>query len=612
MFYPEMNKRLNRAQELLTQLQFAEAEQLCRSSIKLGRDLVVAKKMLAISLYNRSLVLLGHSDLYAEAESLLREALLHAPDYPDALNNLGALFLKTNRPKAAVPILEHNFRLANDKVRALENLALAQQEAGDLDAASISLQKLAELARKNSALYLIREALLFPAVPESDAEIIAARKALATKLATLLQRNDLYATNPLHFPSTYFPLTYHGLPNAELNRMIAQLYARACPSLSFSASHVSAWQGPRQRIRIGIISAFLQEHSVGKICAGFFVHADRSRFELIAFRLHASTNDPIAQSIDQSAASVIDLSGQSLKRARQTIADLELDVLFFQDIGMEPMSYFLALARLAPVQLTWFGHPDTTGILNIDYFLSWGKFEEADSQAHYTEKLVLLQATGNIAYYRRPTGEDKMITRAQLGFAEGDHLYCCPQQAYKLMPVMDRLFNEIVRCDANARIILFEPVQAYLRQAIEDRLTRHFPSLSSRVRFLPMQEYAAYLRVLQISDVILDSVPFNGYNTTLDAFAMGTPVVTLAGKTMRDRFGLGLYKASGFLDLVAESEAHYVALACRLASDKVFREYCQSRIIAGWSIHFEDISAIQAMEQVMINVLQATPDTRPV
>ena len=603
-----MNKRLQRAQELVTQLQFDEVRSICRTEIKLRRDVPAARKLLAVALYGRSVQLLAHGEFQAEVEALLREAHGLDPDNPDVLNNLGALLLKTNRPREAVPILERNLRLARDGVAALENLALAQQESGYLEAASASLKKLAELAPADNALYLLREALLFPVVPESTAALLAAREAVSRKLAALLARDDLRAGDPLRFPSTYFPLTYHGLPNAEINRAIAQIYARACPSLTWEAPQLGTRQAPRQRIKVGIVSAFLHDHSVGKICVGLFEHCDTSRFELVAIRLQPAPDDPVARAIDGAAAGVLRLAGHDLRSAREAIAALHPDILFYQDIGMEPMSYFLAMARLAPVQMTWFGHPDTTGIANMDYFLSWKNFETADSPSHYSEKLVLSQATGNIACYRRPAGEDSSLSRTSFGFAEDQHLYCCAQQAYKLMPVMDRLFDEVLRRDPKGVIVLFEPLQTYLREAVENRLLKNRPQLAGRIRYLPMQSYAAYLRVLQLSDVVLDSVPFNGYNTTLDALAMGTPVVTLAGKTMRDRFGRGLYQAIGLTELVADNEADYVALALRLAGDAAFRASCQSRIAAGGNMLFADISAVREVERVMAGIAGMHPD----
>jgi protein O-GlcNAc transferase len=602
-----MNKRLQRARELLAQLQFDEAQSVCRTEIKLRRDVPAARKLLAVALYGRSVQLLAHGEFHAEVEALLREALGHDPDHTDALNNLGALLLKTNRPREAVPILERNLRFAAHRVHALENLARAQQECGDLEAASASLKKLAELAPADNALYLLREALLFPVVPESPEVLLAARDVLSRKLAALLARDDLRARDPLRFPSTYFPLTYHGLPNADIHRAIALIYARACPALTREAPQLANRPNPRRRIKVGIISAFLHDHSVGKVCAGLFEHCDRSRFELVAIRLLPSPNDAVARAIDGAASAVVDLAGRDLETARNAIAGLHLDILFYQDIGMEPMSYFLAMARLAPVQMTWFGHPDTTGIASMDYFLSWEYFETAASPAHYSEQLLLSRATGNIACYRRPAGEDAALTRASFGFGEDEHLYCCAQQAYKLMPVMDRLFDDVLRRDPKGVIVLFEPLQTHLREAVENRLKKNHPDLPERIRFLPMQGYPAYLRVLQLSDVVLDSVPFNGYNTTLDALAMGTPVVTLAGNTLRDRFGCGLYKAIGLTELVADNEANYVALALRLAGDADFRASCRTRIVAGWSTLFDDISAVREMERLMAEIAGNRP-----
>jgi len=84
-------------------------------------------------------------------------------------------------------------------------------------------------------------------------------------------------------------------------------------------------------------------------------------------------------------------------------------------VRMSAKSYFLAFARLAPVQLTWFGHPDTTGIPNLDYFVSSALFELGDAQSHNTEHLVTLPETGNIAYYHRPATPAEPAGRAHFG-----------------------------------------------------------------------------------------------------------------------------------------------------------------------------------------------------
>ena len=97
---------------------------------------------------------------------------------------------------------------------------------------------------------------------------------------------------------------------------------------------------------------------------------------------------------------------------RKPIADLSLDVLFWQDIGMDPLSYLLAFARLSPVQLTSFGHPDTTGIPNMDYFLSSSFYEMPGAADDYSEQLVLLEGAGTLSYYYPPAVPEARLCRA--------------------------------------------------------------------------------------------------------------------------------------------------------------------------------------------------------
>ncbi len=106
---------------------------------------------------------------------------------------------------------------------------------------------------------------------------------------------------------------------------------------------------------------------------------------------------------------------EDLAAARRLIEALELDVLFYQDIGMEPFSYWLAFSRLAPVQCVSFGHPDTTGIPTMDYFISNDLYETPAAQTHYSERLFLLHDLGSLAYYYRPPAPQPSKPRAAFG-----------------------------------------------------------------------------------------------------------------------------------------------------------------------------------------------------
>jgi CRISPR-associated protein Csy1 len=117
--------------------------------------------------------------------------------------------------------------------------------------------------------------------------------------------------------------------------------------------------------------------------------------------------------------------------------------------------------------------------------------------------------------------------------------------------------------------------------------------------------YTEYLHLLQVSDVILDTAHFNGQNTTLESFAMGTPVVTLPGRMQRERHGYGMYRAMNFMELVAESETEFVDLAWRVANDREYRDYCRERIESGASKLFEDLNFVRNLEAALVGMVDA-------
>ncbi|NEX59724.1 O-linked N-acetylglucosamine transferase, SPINDLY family protein [Noviherbaspirillum galbum] len=597
-----MNKYLVEAQALARMGQFVEAGERCRKSISLGKDLVVAKRILAACLYDQGTMLATAGGLFDEAEQCFRQALAAKPDHVDALSNLGViLHTHKNRPDEAIVLYRKALALDPSSVRIAENLAKAEYQAGEFDACSATLLKLARRNPSEAAGYLIREALLVRKVVPDDAYPLQIRASIASKLDAL-ESGDARMASPLRFPSTYFPLSYHGIGNKEMNSRLANIHLKAAPSLSWTAPFIANWKGPGTRIRLGLASAFFHAHSIGNTSRGLVERLDRSRFEVILVRLGASPRDAMADAIDASADRVVTVPADDLQAARETIASLELDLLFYQDIGMEPLGYLLSFARLAPVQCTSFGHPDTAGVPNLDYFISSDFYEVENAQDDYAERLVMIPGAGTLSYYHRPPAV-KPGDRAAFGFGGEDRLYLCPQTLFKIQPVMDRIFGQILERDANARIVLIDPAREDLRPALERRLRGVLGDRMDRVSFIQSLAYLDYLRLVSCADVILDTIHFNGQNTNLEAFHLGVPVVTLPGRMQRERHTCGIYRAMGFMDLVADSVEDYVGLALRLANDTEFRGRCSERILRENAVLFENEAFVRQVETALGTML---------
>jgi predicted O-linked N-acetylglucosamine transferase (SPINDLY family) len=149
-----------------------------------------------------------------------------------------------------------------------------------------------------------------------------------------------------------------------------------------------------------MVSAYFRLHSIGRLTQEIIARLSRQDFELTVFTV-AGHDDEVSRHIAAAAEHLVQLP-EGLWDARRRIAEAELDILFYPDLGMDVRTYFLAFARLAPVQCVSWGHPDTTGIPAIDYFISSALAEPDGARAHYSERLYRL-ATLPTFYKRRRT-----------------------------------------------------------------------------------------------------------------------------------------------------------------------------------------------------------------
>ncbi len=284
-----------------------------------------------------------------------------------------------------------------------------------------------------------------------------------------------------------------------------------------------------------------------------------------------------------------------LKPAREIIAAHSLDILFYPDIGMDALTYFLAFSRLAAVQCVTWGHPVTTGIPNMDYFISSEHLEPPGAQDHYSERLVLLKRLP--VYYYRPDVPETPLSREKLGLPEGYNLYVCPQAPFKFHPDFDAALGNILRHDPRGLLILIEGQNfEHWAKLLMNRFKKSFPEAIDRVRFLKAMPTTEFLSLLMAADALIEPPYFGGGNTTYESFACGLPIVTWPGPFMRGRVTLGCYRQMGVMDCVANDAQVYIRIAIRLANDKPWREYIKARIRANAHALFEDMEAIRELE----------------
>lgn len=447
---------------------------------------------------------------------------------------------------------------ANDMARRALGSNLS--EAGDIDGARQQYEVV--LSRRHDPALAIRSALQLPPILPSVESIPAIRTGFAQAIDRL-EAQKLRIGSPSDVGAPSFFLAYHGENELVLQRRLANLYLAVCPALSFVAPHC-ADPSHRQkdgRLRVGFLSANLRTHTIGRLFGGLIGGLDPAKFETILFR-RPQAADEISRAIDASVARVVTISTQ-LAEAQRAIAACELDVMFYPDIGMDMATFSLAFARLAPVQCVSWGHPLTTGIPSIDYFLSWAGAEPANADRHYSERLIRMQSFPTC--YGQPQFDPARVRREHFGIPQDRTLYLCLQTLFKFHPAFDTALGAILRGDPKGIVVLIEGQRRRWRQTLVERLRRNIPDVVGRIRFVTSLTNEDYLALTALGDAILDPPFFGGGNTTLEALAAGRPVVTLPGPYLRSRLTQGFLQRIGATQFVAKDIPEYAALALAAA-----------------------------------------------
>jgi protein O-GlcNAc transferase len=536
-----------------------------------------------------------HARALDAAIGMLARAVELAPESAEARLRYAHALQEHGRLAEAEQQLEAACRLAPDAAQCWEDLGIVKQALGETEQAADSYRRACEL--QPTIARRIQDATVVSPITASRESIAAERSHMDSAMDALLAGPRGSSEDPTRmalWPSFYW--AYHAIGNRALNTKAAAVYRHLFPSLDYVAAHCSSPRTAGERIRIGLISQFMHNHSIGRTSRGLFAQLSRERFEVSAIFIAPTVDDDISRFIRQHAEHSIDVP-RDLAAARRLIEALQLDVLFYQDIGMEPFGYFLAFSRLAPVQCLSFGHPDTTGIQSIDYFVSNDLYETPGSEAHYSERLFLLRNLGTLAYYYRPEQTQQRKDRAHFQLSAADHIYICPQNLFKLHPDMDELIGGILRSDPRGRLVAIEGRVDRWTELMKRRWAAAMPDVADRIVFLPRLDAGDYVNLIELSDVMLDTLHFNGMNTSLESFAVGTPVVTWPGEFQRGRHTQAMYRKMGLDQYIVESAQAYVDLAVRLGTDAAFRAGVKGEILASCGTLFEDRQVVREFER---------------
>jgi protein O-GlcNAc transferase len=561
-----------------------------------------------VEAYNNLGNVLRHQGRADEALACYERALTVKPDFAEALLNGAQVMREQRRLADAVTAYRLLISMRPDLAEAHLDLGNALKGMGDNEGALACYAKALELDPEYAEARWAIAMSQLPMVAAADAELAASRDAFSRELVALerwCRERGAWRTARAVGTQQPFYLAYQEADNRE---SIAR-YGALCAELMGAWQEAAGLPQPapitRAETRVGIVSGHFCDHSVWHaIIKGWLQHLDRSRYDLRLF--HLGTTNDIETAFAKTHATHYAFGKSDFADWARVILSHQLDVLIYPEIGIDPTTAKLASLRLARVQATSWGHPHTSGLPTIDYYLSAEALEAPDAEAHYSEKLVRLPGFGSP--YAPAAVTPAAIDLGALGLRPDTPLLLCPGTPFKYTPRHDAVFVEIARRLEKCQFVFFIPQPPELMQRLRDRLTRAFAGagldLAACARFLPWQSRAAFHGLMQEADVYLDTIGFSGYNTAMQAVENALPIVAYEGRFLRGRLTSGILRRMGLDELVAGAEADYVQTVVRLAQDAAYWGEVRERMSAARAQLYGDAEPVRALERFLEDVVR--------
>ncbi len=465
---------------------------------------------------------------------------------------------------------------------------------GDLDINEKFYKKYLSLDEKNLEIYL-ESLFLVSSINTDNAKFKSSRSKFQENLENIKDLEINSYQNKDQFPRIMtFYFSYNDENNLPILEKFTQNISKLYPKLNMQLN--LKYSSLMSKIRIGFVSEFLTDHTVGKLFSSLILELDANKFDVTVFHSSKTKNGYIKKLIDLKVRTVnLPLL---LKDKIKVFENEKLDIVFYTDIGMSGDLYYLTFYRLAKFQINTLGHPETSGNNNIDYFLSNEMSEPCNSSKYYSEKLVKFK-NFNI-YCDAPKFNNKDF---KYNFPQNNNIYFCPQTIFKLVPDFDEVLKGIINSDHKALIFFIKDFYHYQYKIFLQRLKNKKIDLD-KIVFLDRLSQNEFIYLCGKADVLLDPLYFGAGNSFIETFLYPVPLVTCPGTFLRSRIALGLYKQLNIQDApICKSIEDYVFKAVELANNKKNNIFIREQITEKRKFFFKNKNVLIEYENFFLNLM---------
>jgi len=570
----------------------AEAEQRYRQILVQAPEHPIAWHLLGATLHQQQ--------RSQEAAACIERALALRPDEPVFLANLGEVYRVLRRFEEALAVIERSLALRGEHAETHYKLGLVQCDRRQSDLAMAHFQRALQLdphhadAWNNWGCELTRNDRTYDAIPLFN-------EALRLRPEFPLAENNLGAALSL------VERSHEALPHYRRALELDPLFREAHSNLLFALNYESSLdpdelfaahedfgrrhfqsvmpatlmndRSPARRLRIGYVSGDLRRHPVACFIEPILREHDRQQYEVVVYDDNPRP-DNVTRRLEGLADRWTTIAGEPDDDLIERVIRDEIDILV--DLAGHTTRNRMAVfaQRAAPVQVTYLGYVNTTGLTTMDYRITDAVCDPPGEPTRHTEQLLRLPRM--FCTYQPPDDAPPVSTlpaikRRHVTFGSLHNLA-------KLGPTTFDLWAGVLRAVPTAHLRI---IRGVLTDELQQRFTTALVERGvniDRLEFARCWADTGHWSCYHDIDISLDVVPWSGHTTACESLWMGVPMVTLYGNRHAGRMVSSVLNAVGLSDWIARTAEEYVTLAASMAADlgklAALREQLRSHLAA--------------------------------
>ena len=406
--------------------------------------------------------------------------------------------------------------------------------------------------------------LLFPIIMKDNKEIHKYREKVSNCYDQILKNNEeLNYDNDQIIQTPHYEMSYNQHDNLELNIKSVKALRKIYKELNET---IVEDKNKNEKIKIGFISEFFTNHTIGRLFKNIIFSLDQSKFNIFVFHSNKTKKNEIFNEFVEKEKKGYLKNITLPKKLNEKIKIFKKEkfhILFYPDIGMSVEMYYLSLIRLAKYQIMSWGHPETTGSESIDYFLCSKTLITYETAKSYSEKLLLMDQLPMI--YEIPNVENKLNDKS----LSKNNIYSCPQTMFKFHPDFDHILSEILKKDKKGILYLIKDTNKVYYHKLIERFKKIKDFDLDRVIFIDQLNRDGYINHLGSSSVLLDPLYFGAGNSFHESMVYGTPTVTMPTKFIKSRIVTAAYiQMEVDNPPIVKNEKEYIEMAVDFANAK--------------------------------------------